>query len=59
MIFDSEEAWQLNILGSDPKGTSAIWVAQKLQNDHVTSTANMFTIREINLKDNDYFLGTP
>jgi len=58
-IIDSEEGFELNILSSDRLGTSAIWVARRIPDDHVTITANLFSIREIDLQDTFNFLGTP
>ena len=50
-IIDSQEGFELNILSSDSQGSSAIWVARRIPDDEVTVTANLFSIREIDLSN--------
>lgn len=38
-VIDKTEAWMFHVLGDDT-GTSAIWVAQKVQPDHVRFIIN-------------------
>ena len=46
-----------HILPDDSLG-SAIWVAQRVPDDHITAVANQFVIGEIDLKDSKNFLGS-
>jgi dipeptidase len=57
-VIDRDEAWTFHII-SDDTGTSAIWAAQRLRDDHATVVANHFTIRGVNLTDSSRFLGSP
>lgn len=42
----------------DDTGSSAIWVAQRVPDDHITAVANAFVIGEIDLSDSQNFLGS-
>jgi len=53
-VADSKEAWIFHILPDD-SGKSAIWVAQRVPDDHITVVANMFRIREV-IKDSPDFM---
>eukprot|EP01038_Epipyxis_sp_PR26KG_P012679 gene12679-17000_t len=53
-VIDKSEAWVFHVLGDDT-GASAIWVAQKLQSDHVAAVANQFIIKEVD-PDSDHFM---
>jgi len=56
-IIDKTEAWILNIL-ADPSGTSAIWAAKRVPDEHVAVTANFFVLNEINLDDKENYMGS-
>jgi Peptidase family C69 len=42
----------------DDTGTSAIWVAQRVPDDHITAVANQFVITEIDLADKKNFIAS-
>jgi len=56
-VSDREEAWVFHIL---PDGTdaSAVWVAQRVPDDHIAVVANEFIIGELDLKNKDYFMAS-
>eukprot|EP00928_Gymnodinium_smaydae_P080413 TRINITY_DN6410_c0_g2_i1.p1 TRINITY_DN6410_c0_g2~~TRINITY_DN6410_c0_g2_i1.p1 ORF type:complete len:654 (+),score=62.46 TRINITY_DN6410_c0_g2_i1:72-2033(+) len=55
LVHDANEIWIFDIL-PDPLGSSAIWAAQRIPDNHVTVLANMFTIRNIDFEDTDNFM---
>lgn len=55
-VTDPNEAFSFHIL-ADPTGTSAIWVAARVCDSCISVTANMFSIREVDLNDTFNFLG--
>jgi dipeptidase len=58
LVGDPGDAWIFHIL-PDPTGTSAIWVAQHVPEDHAAAVDNMFVIRAVDLDDKENFLGSP
>lgn len=56
-VADPEEAWVFHI-HPDQSGKSAVWVAQRVPDNHVAAVANQFIIRQVDLKDKDNFLGS-
>lgn len=57
IVGDTLEAWIFHILPSDFNGSSAIWVAERIDDRAVAVVANMFTIRVIDPQDTARFLG--
>ncbi len=55
-IADKKEVWQLEIFGSGPGKPSAIWVAQRIPDDHVGISANIPRISRVNFNDPANFL---
>lgn len=57
-ISDKNEVWHLEIVGPGKGKKGAVWAAQRVPDDHVAVNANASTIREINLKDKDFFMAS-
>lgn len=53
-VVDKDEAWMFHIIPDDT-GASAIWVAQRVPDDHIAAVANSFVIREV-IADHPDFL---
>jgi dipeptidase len=54
-VTDPREAWMFHIL-PDPTGKSAIWAAERVDDDKFAVIANMFVIRMVDPEDTDRFL---
>lgn len=57
-IADKNEVWHLEITGSGKGIVGAIWAAQRVPDDHISVNANASTIKEIDLKNKDYFMAS-
>ena len=55
-IADPKEVWQLEIAGSGPGKPSALWVAQRIPDDHVGIAANIPRISDVNFNNPDHFM---
>jgi dipeptidase len=55
-IADPKEVWQLEITGSGPGKPSALWVAQRIPDDHIGIAANIPRISIVNFRDTDHFM---
>ena len=54
-IADKNEVWHLEIVGPGKGKVGAVWVAQRVPDDHIAVNANASTIREIDLRNKDFF----
>jgi dipeptidase len=57
-IADKNEVWALEIVGPGQGKCGSIWVAQRVPDDHVSVNANGSRIRQIDLKNRDYFMAS-
>jgi dipeptidase len=42
----------------DDTGASAVWVAQRVPDEHITAVANQFVIGQVNLDDKENFMAS-
>lgn len=57
-IADKQEVWHFEIVGPGKGKTGAVWVAQRVPDDHVGVNANASTIKEIDLNNADYYMAS-
>jgi len=57
-IADKKEVWHFEIVGPGKDKMGAVWVAQRVPDEHISVNANASTIKEINLEDNANFLAS-
>ncbi|MCD6440609.1 MAG: C69 family dipeptidase [Candidatus Marinimicrobia bacterium] len=57
-IADTKEVWHFEIVGPGKGNRGAVWVAQRVPDDHISVNANGSRIREIDLSDPDYFMAS-
>jgi len=57
-IADKKEVWHFEIIGPGKGMVGAIWAAQRVPDDHIGVNANASTIKEIDLKNSDYFMAS-
>ncbi len=58
IVADRTEVWVFHVLSSDPNGTSAVWVAQRVPEGHVAVVPNIYIVREIDLSDDANYLAS-
>ena len=58
IVVDKKEVWVFHVLSSDSEGSSAVWVAQRVPDGHVTVVPNIFVVRNIDLDDSDNYLAS-
>ncbi|KAF0697527.1 Aste57867_11792 [Aphanomyces stellatus] len=56
-VADTKEGWVFHILPDDT-GASAVWVAQRVPDNHIVAIGNQFIIHTVNLTDSANFLGS-
>ena len=57
-IADKNEVWHFEILGPGKGKTGAVWVAQRVPDEHISINANACTIKEIDLSNPDFFMAS-
>lgn len=57
-IADKKEVWHFEIVGPGKGKTGAVWVAQRVPDDHIAVNANASTIKEIDLDNKDFFMAS-
>jgi len=55
-IADPQEVWHFEIYGSGPGKPSALWVAQRIPDDHVGVSANIPRIGKVDFNDSKNFM---
>ncbi len=55
-IIDKNEVWHFEIAGSGEGKPSALWVAQRVPDDHISVSANISRIGKIEWNNPDYFI---
>jgi dipeptidase len=57
-IADKNEVWHFEIVGPGKGKKGAVWVAQRVPDDHVSVNANASRIRKIDIRDKEYFMAS-
>ncbi len=57
-IADKEEVWHFEIVGPGKEKKGAIWVAQRVPDEHLSVNANASTIKQIDLTKPDFFMAS-
>jgi len=57
-IADKKEVWHFEVVGPGKGKVGAVWVAQRVPDDHIAVNANASTIKEIDLKNSDFFMAS-
>ncbi len=55
-VADKKEVWHFEFSGSGPGKPSAMWVAQRIPDDHVGVSANIARISDVDFNNPNYFL---
>jgi dipeptidase len=57
-IADKNEVWHFEVVGPGKGKVGAVWVAQRVPDDHVAVNVNASTIKEVDLDDKDHFMAS-
>jgi dipeptidase len=57
-ISDTKEVWHFEIVGPGKGKLGAVWVAQRVPDNHIAVNANASTIKEIDLNQADFFMAS-
>ncbi|MGD9898752.1 MAG: dipeptidase [Calditrichaceae bacterium] len=57
-IADAKEVWSLEIIGPGKGHLGAVWAAQRVPDGEISVNANASRIRQIDLKNSDYFMAS-
>lgn len=57
-IADKKEVWHFEIVGPGTDKVGAIWVAQRVPDDHLSVNANAARINEIDRENSEYYLAS-
>ena len=57
-ISDKNEVWHFEIVGPGKGKTGAVWVAQRVPDNHISVNANASRIMEIDLEDTENFMAS-
>lgn len=57
-IADKKEVWHFEVVGPGKGKIGAVWVAQRVPDNHISVNANASTIKEINIEDSNSFLAS-
>jgi dipeptidase len=57
-VADTKEVWLMEIIGPGKGAVGAVWVAQRVPDDHVSVVANGARIGQIDLSKPDYFMAS-
>lgn len=55
-IADPKEVWMFEVVGPGKDKVGAIWVAQRVPDEHISVNANASRIRKIDQNNSDYFI---
>jgi dipeptidase len=55
-VADPEEVWMFEVVGAGKDKVGAVWVAQRVPDEHISICANQSRIRKIETDNPDYFM---